>query len=738
MAREPRPTDVQKNIDATVRDTSTDEQAAMLDEAQQKQQQVYKLDPKTKIPVSKIEGSVWKSRKSGNIKRMSWLFEAWNEAEAYYSAGQMDHRRTTGGESQGNKVVSKNRGRKFSSTDNQVYANVNAVIPTIYAKNPEIEITMNKTSMEGVGVILEHFANNLAKRKDAPGINLKPKARKNAMRCEVTNEAWMLVRYTQKDVSADQAREDIVRIGKELATAENESDIRRLEGELMALEETCDVLDPSGPGIQTLRGDQVIVDDDSTEDDHSDANWMMAQVWLPTVYLNAKFRQQDGKGNYVSAYKPSHVVDARANGDAQGITDLQREIDSFHIFEQGLDNPNHYGYDDRGAYERAKRTKCWYCFDKVKRRFYLYADNDFTWPVWVFDDPYHLPTFFPLFKLQYHTDPKLNRTKGEVSHYLDQQDEINQITDELNRARSALQDRGWFDSALDQKKVEELMNGNDRKWVGISPPDGKKLNDLILPPPLPSLQYEHLWDKSRAMQSIQQISGVMESMRGEQFKTNTTNKAIEAYSSNSNVRLDEKRDAIEDHIGEVMWAVLFLCLQFMEPAQILDISGQEDPEDQFSMMTMMTPEQIRNTFTCSCVGGSTQKPTSAAKKAEALQVVQVLGQFGSNPYSVIIALRMLGRAFDGMTITNQDWQLLLQTMMMSLQKAGAGPQGVAQGDPDAAQESAQEDQGEGGEQNEQDMIKEVQARAKAQGKTVTPMQAKHALQRRAQNGANTQ
>lgn len=734
MARPVRPTDTQNNIDATVRDTSTPDQAAMFDEAKA-QPSVYKLDPNTKIPVSKIEGSVWKSRKQGGIKRMQWLFEAWNEAEAYYQAGQMDHRRTTGGESKGNSVTSKNRGRKFSSTDNQVYATVNAVIPTIYAKNPEIEITMNKTTMEGLGVIIEHFGNNIAKRKDSPGINLKPKMRKNAMRCEVTNEAWALVGYTKKEFSADQAREDIARIGKALMETEKESEILELEGQLMALEESCDLLDPAGPFVRTLRGDQVLIDDDSVEDDHSDANWMMAQVWFSTKYLNARYRQKGKNGEYVSAYKPTHVVDARSGEKDEGITDVQRQIDSFHIFEQGLDNPNAYGYDDRSAYERGKRTRCWYCFDKVKRRFYLYAENDWSWPVWVFDDPYHLPTFFPLFKLQYHTDPKLNRTKGEVTHYLDQQDTINQIDDELNRARSALQDRGWFDTAIDQKKVEELMNGVDRKWIGVNPPDGKKLQDLILPPPLPSLQYEHLWDKSGAMQSINQISGVMEAMRGEQFKTNTTNKAIEAYSSNSNVRLDEKRDAIEDHVGDVMWAVIFLSLQFMPPEQILDISGQEDTEGTFSQMSQMTPEQIRNTFTCSCVGGSTQKPTSANKKAEALQIGQILGQFGGNPYAVIIALRVMARAFDGMTITNQDWQLLIQTMMMSLNKAGAGPQGQSQ-DGSGEQEGAQEDQAEGGEPNEADMIKEVQARAKAKGQTVTPMQAKHALQRRAQNGAH--
>jgi hypothetical protein len=427
--------------------------------------------------------------------------------------------------------------------------------------------------------------------------------------------------------------------------------------------------------VKTVRGDQIIIDDMSVDDDNMDANWIMVAVMFSTNYLNARFRKKDANGLWVSEYKPSHVVDNTPSGG--GVTEEQREIDNFHIFDAGKDgNPNNYGYNDRRTYDRAKRTKCWYCFDKVKRRFYLYTDTDWTWPVWVYNDPYNLPQFYPLFKLQYHTDPRTTRTKGEVSHYLDQQDDLNTIADELNRARTALRDKTLFDSsALNPNQVEDLLLAPGRKALGITLPDGKKWEDLIGSVPLPNLEHQHLWDRALPLAAMNQISGIGDAQRGEQFKTNTTNQAIEFYNSVSGVRLDEKRDSIEDFVGEIMNAVLFLCLQFMDTETFISIAGSQFAP-QLSQLRPMMPGEIRNTIKMRIAGGSTQKPTSAAKKAEALQVGQILGQFaGATPYALILAMKMFARSFDGFTVTEKDWMMLLQTMMMGLQKAGAGPQG---------------------------------------------------------------
>jgi hypothetical protein len=394
-------------------------------------------------------------------------------------------------------------------------------------------------------------------------------------------------------------------------------------------------------------------------------------------------------GTYANAYKPTHVVDATT---ATSTEQVQAEIDNFKLFDYNEDVPNKYGYNDRNAYERAKLTKCRYVFDKIKRRFMLFADNNWSWPIWVFEDPYHFPDFFPLSRLQFHTDPQQVRCRGEVSHYLDQQDEINVIVDEGNRARVLVRDNLIFDStALTAKDVEDIVLNANKKAKGVKVPEGRKLEDLITAPPLPTLQYQFLWSKDSAIQAINRIAGVQDAMRGEQFKTNTTNQAIEQYNSISGVRLDEKRDAIEDFIGDIMYKVIFLCLQFMDGETVLQLVGSQYA-DVVQSWRNMEAKEIRNIVMCTVEGGSTQKPTSAAKKAEALQVGQILGQFASNPSVVMVLLKVFEAAFDGIVMTDNDWSMLtqsLQAQVQSEQQAAQAPPPGAEGGVQIDEQRAQ-------------------------------------------------
>lgn len=647
--------------------------------------EIYRLDPKTKIPISKHEGPLWKSRKSAGDKAISEVREGWDEAEYYYNNAQQNHRKETAGNRAGNRNVGKDRRDQFSMTENIVYATVNAVIPNIYAKNPNIEVTMTDDKLEKFGVVLEHLANKLAAMRSAPGINLKAKARKSIVRCEITNEAWIMVGWNKRDESAEGAQADIMRLGQELAKAKDRKVIERIEGELLALEEVIDMLDPSGPFVRSFRGDQIRIDPGNCEDDTSDCNWMMAQCMFPTTYLNARYRIKKGD-DYVSVYKPTHIVDASKSSTEN----VQQQIDNFTLFDTDNDRPNSYGYGDKRSYDRGKMTECWYVFDKVKRRYMLFAENDWSWPIWVFDDPYHFPDFFPLEKLQYHTDPRQTRVRGEVSHYLDQQDEINTIVDEGNRARISLRDNTLFDSnVLTTKDVEDIVLNANKKMKGVKVPEGRKLEDLIMGPPMPTLEYQFLWDKSSAKQAIGMIAGIQDAMRGEQYKTNTTNEAIEQYNSISGVRLDEKRDAIEDFIGGVMSKVLFLCLQFMDQETVGMLVGSQYAEG-VALWKNMTPQEIRKNVQCSIEGGSTLKPTSAAKKAEALQVGQILGQFAANsPFVVLVVLKMFQRAFDSVNITDADWEQLLQSIQMQLQ---GPPPGGGTSDPAAGGGNGEADQ----------------------------------------------
>jgi len=80
-----------------------------------------------------------------------------------------------------------------------------------------------------------------------------------------------------------------------------------------------------------------------------------------------------------------------------------------------------------------------------------------------------------------------------------------------------------------------------------------------------------------------------------------------------------------------------------------------------------------NMLSNTVVGGSTRKPTSAAKKEEALEFGQVLGQFvNAAPGPVLkIMLQVMEKAFDEVTMREEDWREL-QEAIMGQQQAQAG------------------------------------------------------------------
>jgi hypothetical protein len=670
MADDPIP----PNVDAMIsRDAGLPTEKQVVEEAGP----IYKMMEGSKIPVSKSEASLWKSRRDAGKQAISNVAANWKQAAEYYSLGQENHREDAGGTRKGNSKYARNPNRRYNSTENIVYSNVNSVVPSILAKNPEAEITSFLKEMEPIALILKHLVNRLGEIKYAPGFNIKPKLRKCIVRTEIANEAWIMVGYTKKEDSAQQAQTDLAALGAQLVEAKNQTEILEIEGKLIALEETVDILNPAGPFLRTFIGEQVLVDPTSQEDDFSDANWMMVEIMLPTKYILAKFAIKDGE-QYTAIYNEQYIISAGSMGDS----DAESELNNFKILKN-TDTFDRMGYSSEEAMKKAQMTKCWYAFDKVKRRFLLIANDYWKWPLWVYDDPYQLPGFFPLFRLQYHTDPLQNRTKGEVSFYLDQQDEINDINSEINRMRTQIIGKMLYDSRyIDKDQFDAYMKGGDQLAFGVgkSIPEGMKIQDIIMAPPLPNLQYKELFDKKPIYDTIDRISSVNAITRGAEFKTNTTNDAIGVYNSIQNQKLDEKIDAIEDFSGDIFYAVMFLCAQFMTQDEVKFVLGEESAQWQQQEASV-----IKQQFMCRCLGGSTQKPTSANKKDQAMKMGQILGQFASaSPAVVIVMLKAMQKAFDDFTISSDDWDMIIESVTAKLQQGQApipGAQDVPQGQP---------------------------------------------------------
>ena len=645
---------------------------------------VYKAMPDSRVPVSSKRGGVWRSRRDTSQKGMKDLIDAWDEAIRYYNHDQSDHRDGTDANVAGNRHIARRLNERFSSTENIVFANVNAQLPDLYAKNPIVSVTARPSSDlaqdqkgDAFARSVEKLVDALFRMKFAPGVNIKPKAKRNVVVALLTNRAWFEVGYTQKDKSSEQAATDLQALSDKLAAAKDDKEIREVEAALTALEEKIEFLQPSGPYVRIRLPHQVLVDPNSNDPAGNDANWMMIEDMLPTEYINAIYGEKSEDNDEVkSIFEPTHVLTGGGNnGDDK----------EFSLFSKKDNAYSAYGFDTADQFDKACMTKVWYVWDKVTRRLEMYADNDWKWPIWVWDDPYGLQGFFPLTPMWFHENPVAMYAKGEVSYYLDQQDQINEINDEKRRSLLWARRNIFYnpETGITQEIADKILKGPDATATPIKLPEGMKGTDAVFSIPPPSMAFAALFDKKDLYQSVDRIAATNEVERGGEFKTNTTNKAIDYYSSLGNMRTDMRLDAIEDALGDVGWKLAQMCLKFMDVETVNAITGLDVSEFWRPL------DNLRDfaAFSVQVVGGSTQKLTSQQKKQEAVQIGQVMAQYvRAAPASALkVSLKMMSEAFDDFVISKEDWDsIAAEVQMMAQSQQGGAPgqgSGATQGGP---------------------------------------------------------
>ena len=636
---------------------------------------MYRIDENSKVPVSREHGKLWKGRIAAARSARKVHEEAWDEAIRYYNNNQLEHREGRDSMS-GNRYYSKRRNNKWSETENIVYANVRAMMPALYAKNPQVEFTTPNEDLKPFVQQIEDVVNTLASRKHSPGLNLKTHAKQAVLSTELCNIGWMEWGYTLRPQSILAAQDEIVKLSNELENAKDTKTIREVEGKLLALEEELDVLTPPGPFVKYRTPQDVLCDADASMPDYSDAKWLAIREIYPTPYLNARYGKKDENGQVMSIYEPTHVL----MGEASDTDDIK----NFKLFDTDA-SAHQYGYESKAQLEKAQRTMCGRVWDKVTRRVYLFTDNKWDWPVWVENDPYLLPGFFPLYPIVFNTTVIGALAPSNVTYYLDQQDAINEIHDEFRRARQDIKENILYNSKFNRDSVISWVTGGGPNAVGVEVPDGMNMRDMIVEKPNSMLKAMQLFDLQRPFQSIDRVSGVSDVMRNVQFKTNTTNKAIENYNSGTALRLDEKIDAIEDALGTVLFNIGYLCAQFMEAETVSALIGAKRAAD----WQPRTPAELRDMFQCQAVGGSTQKPTSAGKKQQALEMSEILGKLAQFAPSVVIEtiLTVLEDAFDELNLPADAFERMKEEVVVAMQRGnstqGAGstesPDGAASG-----------------------------------------------------------
>jgi hypothetical protein len=639
----------------------------------------YQVVGESKIPVSKAFGKTVECRKKAAITAYEITRRAWNEAYRYYNHNQVSDEvmRTQAGD------------RAFRSGDgyeNLVYANTSTMVPAIFAKNPDVEFTTDQDEDKPFAKLLSRAVTTLFNRKSYPGINLKPKAKKAVLHAELTNCGILKLDYTQKEDSREFAQEQMDKLYQEMEKAKDQEEVREIEGKMAALESNMEWLEPSGFKVSVVLPRSLIIDPCAESEDGSDANWMLEETFISTDFLNAKFTTKDASKERASIYKPTHKIKLDGSGQRDDMLGLVLEA-----VEQGTEEAPANTDEQRQSYIYQNMTKCYYYYDKITRRTYLFVDNDWTWPVWVWEDGLTLSRYFQFFLINFAPSTGGTVSPGEVSYYLDQQDEINKINQEVIRARRMIFNVLVYNKNKiapdDAKKLANyLKTGKGDNILGINVPEGMVIKDAMEVMAPPSVTMEKFFDKTNSYKAIDRIGSVTDAIRGEQFKTNTTNKAVEAYTSSARVRVGNRTDSIEDTIGDLAWSMAEILVAKGSKELIAGLVGDTVAKDWKSM----TIAELNLNFGAKVAAGSSEKPTSQFKKEEAVKVATAVGQFakGAPGATLKIILKLLSNAFPELSITDEDWSGILTEMQATMQKGistGGGGPGQQPGQPQPQQ-----------------------------------------------------
>ena len=209
------------------------------------------------------------------------------------------------------------------------------------------------------------------------------------------------------------------------------------------------------------------------------------------------------------------------------------------------------------------------------------------------------------------------------------------------------------------------------------------MQDVVTGMITPGLE-QGLMDKNNLYAVMQKMSSSDPTMRGEEYKTNTTNMAIQQYGGAKKIIIGVRIDSIIGYYIKIAKEVLKLM---MERFSITDWSKVLPPEEADVVVSNPVAFQDLN---YQFAGDDTVEPTSAMKKQEAVQLSQIMGQFaGATPAITIVMLKLMSRAFNEIVITPEDWDVIFNSLQQ--QQQPQAPMPMQQPVPPMPQQPPQEE-----------------------------------------------
>ena len=441
----------------------------------------------------------------------------------------------------------------YSLRANLIHGTISAVLPNVYARNPEIS-----TAPTHSGADIKLFCKTLEKvtNRALEHAQLKNRA-KSTVRAALTCSFGILKVMYQRDPSKDayiqgrinDAQENLLAI-EDLARDLQEDDQRHhhdakraeLEELIKSLQEQTEVQSAEGLVIDRVLTENLLIDPSICEFwDYTDADWICQIIPMKRGQAEALYKKnlaiakiyQPGQGE-PSHRKAKRLASMQMNAGSGPVTDDQ-QIAVLEIW------------------------------DRATQRVYTMVEGATEWLREPYSPPRAGERWYPFFLLPYQVvdGQFIGPSLVDLTERL--QDEHNEARDRFNQHRD-LCIPGWVASADINEKTIKKHSDSRFGEITIVDTEGKPLNQVIVPRGHPKID-PVVYDTSAVRYDWEQVTGLQDAARSTVVRPKTATEANILQRALSG-RVFEFKDQIEDWLQEIAQYSAQVLLQELTKEQV--------------------------------------------------------------------------------------------------------------------------------------------------------------------------
>ncbi len=441
----------------------------------------------------------------------------------------------------------------YSLRANLIHGTISAVLPNVYARNPEISTTPTRS-----GADIKLFCKTLEKvtNRALEHAQLKNRA-KSTVRAALTCSFGILKVMYQRDPSKDSyiqgrindAQENLLAI-EELARdlqgddQQDHHDAKRAELEelIKSLQEQSEVQSAEGLVIDRVLTENLLIDPSICEFwDYTDADWICQIIPMKRCQAEALYKKnlanakiyQPGQGE-PSHKKAKRLASMQMNAGSGPVTDDQ-QIAVLEIW------------------------------DRATQRVYTMVEGATEWLREPYSPPRAGERWYPFFLLPYQVvdGQFVGPSLVDLTERL--QDEHNEARDRFNQHRD-LCIPGWVASADINEKTIKKHSDSRFGEITIVDTEGKPLNQVIIPRGHPKID-PIVYDTSAVRYDWEQVTGLQDAARSTVVRPKTATEANILQRALSG-RVFEFKDQIEDWLQEIAQYSAQVLLQELTKEQV--------------------------------------------------------------------------------------------------------------------------------------------------------------------------